>query len=84
MPHEIDRDQVRRLIAEEGAQLVEVLPAKEFGEEHIVGAVNIPLERFSADLLRGRPARRSSERWKAFSSFHRAINCFSRSGKLTF
>ena len=33
MPASIDRDQVRRLIAEEGAQLVEVLPAKEFGEE---------------------------------------------------
>jgi len=59
MPASIDRDQVRRLIAEEGAQLVEVLPAKEFGEEHIVGAVNIPLkeldQRASRKLDRDRP-----------------------------
>jgi rhodanese-related sulfurtransferase len=59
MPASIDRDQVRRLIAEEGAQLVEVLPAKEFGEEHIVGAVNIPLkeldQRASRELDRDRP-----------------------------
>jgi rhodanese-related sulfurtransferase len=43
-PRSIDRDEVRRLIADENGQLVEVLPAKEFGEEHIVGAVNIPLK----------------------------------------
>jgi rhodanese-related sulfurtransferase len=59
MPASIDRDQVRRLIAAEGAQLVEVLPAKEFGEEHIVGAVNIPLkdldQRGSRELDRDRP-----------------------------
>jgi len=59
MPASIDRDQVRRLIAEEGAQLVEVLPAKEFGEKHIVGAVNIPLkeldQRASRELDRDRP-----------------------------
>src|ERR1700682_4537140 len=35
-------------------------------------------------MNRGLPERRSSERWKVFSSFHRAIICFSRSGKLTF
>jgi rhodanese-related sulfurtransferase len=44
MPNSIDRDEVRRLIAAEGAKLVEVLPAKEFGEEHIPGATNIPLK----------------------------------------
>ncbi len=44
MPTSIDRDEVRRLIADETAQLVEVLPAKEFGEEHIAGAINIPLK----------------------------------------
>ena len=43
-PKSIDRNAVRRLLAEEDGQLVEVLPAKEFGEEHIVGAVNIPLK----------------------------------------
>jgi phage shock protein E len=44
MPNSIDRDEVRRLVAEEGAKLVEVLPAKEFAEEHIPGATSIPLK----------------------------------------
>jgi rhodanese-related sulfurtransferase len=44
MPREIDREQVRRRI-EEGAQLVEILPANEYEEEHLPGAVNLPLRR---------------------------------------
>ncbi len=59
MPESIDHDDVRRLIAEERAQLVEVLPAKEFAEEHITGAINIPLkeldERAPRELDRLRP-----------------------------
>jgi rhodanese-related sulfurtransferase len=59
MPEAIDRDRVRRLIAEEKAQLVEVLPAREYGEEHLVGAINIPLkqldERAPLELDRERP-----------------------------
>ena len=59
VPISIDRDEVRRLIAEENAQLVEVLPAKEFAEEHITGAINIPLkqldERAPRELDRERP-----------------------------
>ena len=59
MPTAIDRDAVQRLLAEEAAQLVEVLPAKEFGEEHLEGAVNIPLkeldERAPRELDRERP-----------------------------
>ena len=51
--------EVQRLRADEDAQLVEVLPAKEFGEEHIVGAINIPLkqldERAPRELDRERP-----------------------------
>ena len=43
MPTPIDRDEVRRLVAA-GAQLVEVLPAAEFEEEHLPGAINIPLK----------------------------------------
>jgi len=58
-PRSIDRDEVRRLLAEEQAQLVEVLPAREFSEEHIVGAINIPLkeidERAPRELDRERP-----------------------------
>jgi rhodanese-related sulfurtransferase len=59
MPESIDHNEVRRLIAEESAQLVEVLPAKEYGEEHIAGATNIPLKeldgRASRELDRDRP-----------------------------
>ncbi len=44
MPRQIDRDGVRRL-ADEGAQLVEVLPAIEYAEDHLPGAINLPLRR---------------------------------------
>ncbi len=43
MPRTVDREEVKRLQAG-GAQLVEVLPPKEFQERHLKGAVNIPLE----------------------------------------
>jgi rhodanese-related sulfurtransferase len=44
MPVEIDRQEVRRLV-ERGAQLVEVLPSSEYDEDHLPGAVNVPLRR---------------------------------------
>jgi rhodanese-related sulfurtransferase len=43
MPTAIFRDEVGKLL-EEGAQLVEVLPSKEYEEEHLPGAINIPLK----------------------------------------
>jgi rhodanese-related sulfurtransferase len=59
MPASIDRDEVRRLIAEENAQLVEVLPASDYSKEHIAGAINIPIkeldERAPRELDRERP-----------------------------
>jgi hypothetical protein len=59
MADTIDHDEVRRLIAEENARLVEVLPAQEFAEEHITGATNIPLkevdERAPRELDHERP-----------------------------
>ncbi len=58
MPTEIDRGEVRRLL-DVGAQLVEVLPSSEYEEDHLPGAVNVPLrqiERQADDLLdRNRP-----------------------------
>lgn len=42
MPTEIDRDEVRRLV-DGGAQLVEVLPSSEYEEDHLPGALNLPL-----------------------------------------
>jgi rhodanese-related sulfurtransferase len=44
MPRSIDRHEVQHLIAEERAQLVEVLPAAEYADEHPPGAINIPLK----------------------------------------
>ncbi len=40
----IARDDVERLTADESAQLVEVLPVAEYEDEHLPGAINIPLE----------------------------------------
>jgi rhodanese-related sulfurtransferase len=39
----IGREQLRELITR-GAQLVEVLPEDEYREDHLPGAVNIPLK----------------------------------------
>ena len=39
----IERDEVRRLVGN-GAQLVDVLSAKEFADSHIAGAINLPLD----------------------------------------
>ncbi len=44
MPTSIFRDEVKRLLSDEAAQLVEVLPPSEFEDEHIEGAINIPLK----------------------------------------
>jgi phage shock protein E len=48
MPQEIDREGVRWLV-DEGAQLVEVLPANEYREDHLPGALNFPLRRLDAE-----------------------------------
>jgi len=54
----VDPAQLRRLL-DDGAQLVEVLPEQEYAEEHLPGAVNIPLKRLDAQaaeaLDRARP-----------------------------
>jgi rhodanese-related sulfurtransferase len=50
--------ELKRLI-DEGAQLVEVLPAAEYTDEHLPGAINIPLKQLdattTAQLDRTRP-----------------------------
>jgi rhodanese-related sulfurtransferase len=43
MPRTIDRDEVQRLM-DQGAQLIDVLPKKEYTESHLPRAVNIPLQ----------------------------------------
>jgi rhodanese-related sulfurtransferase len=58
MPTGINRNRVRELVAE-GAQLVEVLPREEYEDEHLPGAVNLPLKELNREtasqLDRSRP-----------------------------
>jgi rhodanese-related sulfurtransferase len=58
MFEKIDYQGLRSLL-DHGAQLVEVLPAEEYAEEHLPGAINIPLKQLDADstaqLDKGRP-----------------------------
>jgi rhodanese-related sulfurtransferase len=58
MPIDVDREDVRRLVAA-GAQLLEVLPREEHEDEHLPGAINIPLKELNgqtaAQLARDRP-----------------------------
>jgi rhodanese-related sulfurtransferase len=59
MPTGIDRTELVRLLEEEQAQIVDVLPVREFDESHIPGAMSIPLKRLTeetvATLRRDRP-----------------------------
>jgi len=50
MATEVGRDEVQRLLAG-GAQLVEVLPAEEYSEEHLPGALNIPLKELDRERV---------------------------------
>jgi rhodanese-related sulfurtransferase len=47
----VDRNDVQRLVAQ-GAQLVDVLPADEFAEEHLPGAISLPLKQLNAETAR--------------------------------
>ncbi len=55
----IGRDEVQMLLRDEGAQLVEVLPRREYEDEHVKGAINISLKRLDREsakrLDKGRP-----------------------------
>jgi rhodanese-related sulfurtransferase len=51
MAQEIGREQVRRLM-DAGARIVDVLPAREYGEDHLPGAINLPLRRIETEALR--------------------------------
>ena len=52
MPRTIDTDGLRHLLAEGGAQLVEVLPRAEYDLEHLPGARHLPLTALDADAVR--------------------------------
>jgi rhodanese-related sulfurtransferase len=48
MPTDIFKEQVREML-EAGAQIVEVLSAKQYQERHIAGAISLPLEEFDVE-----------------------------------
>jgi len=48
----VRRDEVRRLLLAEEAQLIEVLPEAEYEDEHLPRAINIPLKRLDAGTTR--------------------------------
>lgn len=58
MPVPITRNELAGLLAS-GARLVEVLPEAEYLEEHLPGAISLPLRQLTADTARqldpGRP-----------------------------
>ena len=59
MVREILRNEVQRLVADAEAQLAEVLPARECEEQHLPGAIHLPLTKLTretaAKLRRDRP-----------------------------
>jgi len=46
-----DRQKVLRLIEAEGAQVVDVLPPREYDESHIPGAISIPLKQLTRETV---------------------------------
>ena len=53
MPTEIDLDELQRLLRDEAAQLLEVLPEREFEQEHLPGAINVSLKKLTAETAAG-------------------------------
>jgi len=49
MASEIHRDDIRSMVDAGHAQLVEVLPASEYRDEHLPKAINIPLSDLNAE-----------------------------------
>jgi rhodanese-related sulfurtransferase len=54
----IDRRQVQDLTGKD-AQLVEVLPAEEYAEDHLPGAISIPLSHVNEETARSLDSRRA-------------------------
>jgi rhodanese-related sulfurtransferase len=52
MLRQIELTELQRLLGA-GAQLVEVLPEGEYAEEHLPGAINIPLKALDAETTSG-------------------------------
>ena len=53
MPQDIDRHRLQELQAS-GAAIVEVLPDEEFDDEHLSGAISLPLDKLREQTARER------------------------------
>ncbi len=53
MPNEVGVDELRELLDGRSVQLIEVLPEREYAEEHLPGAINIPLKTLTAAAVSG-------------------------------
>ena len=51
MPTDIGIDEARRLVREDDALLLEVLPREEYEQEHLPGAHNIPLKELTSEAV---------------------------------
>lgn len=51
MAQVIGRQRVRHLM-EQRAQIVDVLPAVEYGEDHLPGAINLPLRKIETEATK--------------------------------
>ena len=51
MPTDIGVDESRRLLREDDALLLEVLPREEYEQEHLPAADNIPLKELTAEAV---------------------------------
>ena len=52
MPRDIELEGLLSLLDSGGVQLIEVLPEKEYAEEHLAGAINISLKSMDSDSIR--------------------------------
>ena len=58
MPTPIHRHRLQRLLADGQGQLIEVLPAAEYEDEHLPGAINIALKQLERETTRRLDRRR--------------------------
>jgi rhodanese-related sulfurtransferase len=52
MAAKVTAEQVRELV-DGGGQLLEVLPREEYEEQHLPGAISLPLKQLDADAVAG-------------------------------
>lgn len=51
MPTELALAELKEMLDQGGVQLIEVLPEKEYAEEHVPGAISIPLKSMNPETV---------------------------------